>query len=380
MITGIIYANYYIDDKPLSIDEIVIKGTNCVAGSDSTVSGDAEVKYLTGAFRARIPVFRNENGVYYTTYDFEKNRISGDDTIYVSPDGDDANSGLTNKLAKKTITSALSANANTIVLLEGTYVGGTHFTNDAELSNVNLIGVGNVIVDANGGRPFKVVGNFFCKNITFTNGNLGSLHTYITDTTSICTYIECRFNNSLVDNQSIASAQSLGGLRIQGGTHFIYRCEASHNGYDGFNYHAAPDDAAGSVTSPHVAEVECRGFFNGENNTYESDNCSTAHDGTQIIRLNCEFGNSHGGVIADVHEKTISFNIGCTASAALDLGSSMRQYQANYFCAAGATFYMLGCKSHGSYYDISCWNGGKVYSDDLFRNNYSTGGTIKRLE
>ena len=350
---GILFLKHNNESSmPQTIDEIIVQDT---AYQNWWGAGDAEVHYLAVNFRARIPIFRKENGIYYTTYDFERNRISGNDTLYVSPEGSDSNSGLSNKLPKKTITSALELNPNTIILLEGTYVGGSHFLNNAELSNINLIGVGNVVVDANGANPFKVVGNFFCKNITFTNGNYGSLRTYITDTTSKCTYIECKFNNSIVD-ASIGSAQSLGGLRIQGGTHFLYRCEASHNGYDGFNYHAAPDNPAGSSTSPHIAEVECKGFFNGENNSYESNNGSTAHDGAQVVRLNCEFGYCHGGVIADVHDKTVSYNIGCISYSSLDLGSSKRNYQASFFCATGATFYMLGCKSHGSYYDISCWS------------------------
>lgn len=379
IILGILYSKHYKSNMPQTIDEIILQGSACKIGGEGG-SSDAFVNYLTEAFRARVPIFKKENGTYYTTYDFESNRISGKDTLYVSPDGNDSNSGLTNKFPKRTITSALTSSPNTIVLLEGRYIGGTHFVNDAELSDINLIGVGNVVVDANGAKPLKVVGNFFCKNITFTNGNLGSLHTYITDTISKCTYIECKFNNSLVDNPNIGSAQSLGGLRIQGGTHFIYRCEASHNGFDGFNYHAAPDNPTGSFTSPHIAEVECKGFFNGENNSYESDNGSTAHDGAQVVRLNCEFGYCHGGVIADVHDKTVSYNIGCLSYYSLDLGSSKRNYQASFFCATGATFYMLGCKSHGSYYDISCWNNGKVYTDDLFKNNYSTGGTITKLK
>ena len=377
---GIFFSKHNNESNmPQTIDEIIVQDTAYKIGGEGG-SGDAEVHYLADNFRARVPIFKKENGIYYTTYDFERNRISGNDTLYVSPEGNDTNSGLSNKQPKKTITSALASNPNTIFLLEGTYVGGTHFMNNAELSNINLIGVGNVIIDANGGKPFNVVGNFFCKNITFTNGNLGSLHTYITDITSRCTYIDCKFNNALVDNPIIGSAQSLGGLRIQGGTHFIYRCEASHNGYDGFNYHAAPDNSAGSSTSPHIAEVECKGFFNGENNSYESDNGSTAHDGAQVVRLNCEFGYCHGGVIADVHDKTVSYNIGCTSYSSLDLGTSKRNYQASFFCATGATFYMLGCKSHGSYYDISCWSNGKVYTDNLFKNNYSTGGTITKLE
>ena len=148
------------------------------------------------------------------------------------------------------------------------------------------------------GLPFVVSGNVFIRNIEFDNGNRGSLRTYIQDNNSICTYIQCKFNNSIVDNEDVGKAQSLGGLRIQGGTHYLYKCEASNNGFDGFSYHAAPD---GSSNAPHIVEVDCKAFHNGVNNTYESNNASTAHDGTNIIRLNCVYGFSHFGNVADVH-------------------------------------------------------------------------------
>lgn len=89
------------------------------------------------------------------------------------------------------------------------------------------------------------------------------MRTYIDNPNDVCTYINCKFNKSLVDNEDIGKARSLGGLRIQGGTHYLYKCEASYNGLDGFSYHSAPD---GSTNSPHVVEVECKAFHNGEKN------------------------------------------------------------------------------------------------------------------
>lgn len=339
---------------------------------------DKEIPYFSSSFRAHIPIFKSSNNTYYTTFDFENNRIAGNSTIYMSPSGNDANSGDIPTSPKKTLASALESNPNTIILLAGTYTAGTHFSNGQTLSNINIFGFGDVTIDNNGGNPLNIVGSIFIKGIKFVNGNRGSLRTYIENTTSKCTYIECEFNSSLVD-APIGSAQSLGGLRIQGGTHYIYKCGASNNGYDGFNYHTAPDNSAGNANSPHVVEVECFGYMNGANNSYESDNCSTAHDRTKIVRLNCEYGFSHGGIVADVHPGTESYNIGCTVFSAIALDENKKEYQANFFAATHAVMHLLGCKSSGSRYDISSWGGAVVYTDNLFTQNYSTGGTINKI-
>ena len=122
-----------------------------------------------------------------------------------------------------------------------------------------------------------------------------------------------------------------------------------------------------------MVEVECKGFFNGEDNSYESDNGSTSHDGAKVVRLNCEFGSCHGGIVADVHANTISYNFGCIAFSSL---VTEGEYSANFFAATGAEMHLYSCKSNGSIYDISCFNGAKVFTDNVFINNYSVGGTI----
>lgn len=323
-------------------------------------------------FRAYLDIYKDYNGNYFTNYNFSKNKIEGLLTIYISPNGNDNNSGLTPNLPLKTLNKAISLNANTIILTEGTYNAISNFNNGLGIKNVNVIGIGNVTIDSKGGEPIKIVGNIYIENIAFINGNYGSLRTFI-DKTSVCTFVNCHFNDSIVDTTSIGSAKSLGGLRAQGGTYFLFRCEASNNGYDGFNYHSAPD---GSTNSPHVAEVECYGYYNGRNNSYESDNGSTAHDGSKVLRLNCKYGVCHGGIIADVHTGTVSYNVGCSAFSSIDLGDK-REYQANYFCATNAEMHLIDCYSHGSYYDISCFNNGKVITNKAFIRNYSTGGSIK---
>ncbi len=339
-------------------------------------SSDTIVHCFDNEFRASIPIYKKGEN-FYTTYDFEKNRLEGSDTIYISVKGDDSYSGRNRQTAKHSIEAALRAKAHNIILLEGRYKSGIHFKSNTHLSDVNLIGEGRVVIDNMGRVPLAVTGNVFIHNIEFANGSRGSLRAYLEDPYKVCTYVCCKFNNSLVDDADVSKALSLGGLRIQGGTHYLYRCEASYNGYDGFSYHAAPD---GSLNAPHVAEVECKAFHNGEHNAYESNNASTAHDGTHIIRLNCAYGYSHGGNVADVHNGTVSYNVGCTAYSAMDLGMNFRKYQANYFCATNGVMYLLSCKSYGSYYDLSSWNSGNILSDKVYKREYTDNGSIILLK
>jgi hypothetical protein len=82
-------------------------------------------------------------------------------------------------------------------------------------------------------------------------------------------------------------------------------CEAFHGTADGFNYHIY------NGVIPKAIEINCRGYSNGGGTS--SDNGSSAHDGSSIIRVNGQyFGNVHSNV-ADVHAGTQSWNLGCAA-------------------------------------------------------------------
>lgn len=73
------------------------------------------------------------------------------------------------------------------MLLEGHYLAGKNFKNGTNLSGVNLIGIGKVVIDNMMGLPFVVTGNVFIRNVEFVNGSRGSLRAYIQDNNSICT-------------------------------------------------------------------------------------------------------------------------------------------------------------------------------------------------
>lgn len=329
--------------------------------------------------RANIPIYQIEDSVYLTAFDPMANILESTKTVYISPLGTDDNDGRTPKSPMKTIEGAMKFNPNTLILLNGVYEAGVNFKSGHELKQINMIGMGDVVVDNMSKEPMVVSGNVYIENIKFVNGSFGSLRSYITDTVSVATYVNCKFNSSIADNADVTKANSLGGLRLQGGTHYVYRCEASNNGFDGFSYHSAPDDASGNSFVPHVAEIECVAYNNGSDNLYYSNNATTAHDGAKVVRLNGRYGVCHGPIVADVHPNTVTYNIGCQAFCSQGQDGNT-EFESNYFVGSGATSYLIGCKSFGSTYDVSVLGNSRIYSDNDFSSLIDEVGGFKTIK
>ena len=313
-------------------------------------------------FRTRIDVAK-ENGIWkpvFSPYDYV---LPTDDHVFISPDGFDTNDGLTPITPKKTIESAKSV-GNTIVFLDGTYIAGVNFTNGVSISGYNLLGYGNVTIDNNNGSPIAINGDAFVDGIKFVNGNDGSLKINIGTTTEICCLSNCEFNNSV--------GNSNGGLVAMGGNIYVYKCKASGNQKDGFNYHKT----TGNII-PHITEMYCEAYNNGNNDSYNSNNGSTAHDGALILRVSCKYGYCKGGVLADVNAGTISYNLGCVsvASSLKQSSSSDIPFMCSVYCGSGADIWLYDCALSGSKYDISCVDSGsKVHTNKQYPNNYTRGG------
>lgn len=100
-------------------------------------------------------------------------------------------------------------------------------------------------------------------------------------------------------------------------TAYLYRCGAFYNFNDGFNYHCptAPA-AAGAATSPDVIEIECLAYGNGTTgSSAASDNASTAHEFSNVIRLNCVYPDSADRVLVDI-DTVHSWNLACVVGQA----------------------------------------------------------------
>ncbi|MCV7354511.1 hypothetical protein [Mycolicibacterium fluoranthenivorans] len=89
----------------------------------------------------------------------------------------------------------------------------------------------------------------------------------------------------------------------------LVNCETTRSGADGFNYHAN----AGKI--PRAIEINCRATDCGHTS---SDQCSTAHDGAQVIRIGGTYRTATASVVADINgtgNSTQSWNIGCLAES-----------------------------------------------------------------
>lgn len=98
---------------------------------------------------------------------------------------------------------------------------------------------------------------------------------------------------------------------------YLYRCGAYFNWNDGFNYHCPTAPAAGgAATSPNVIEVECLAYGNGSTgSSAASDNASTAHEFSNVIRLNCVYEDSADRVMVDI-DSVHSWSIACVIGQA----------------------------------------------------------------
>ena len=120
-------------------------------------------------------------------------------------------------------------------------------------------------------------------------------------------------------------------------------------------------------------EVNCESSNNGLGYTENSCNGSTAHSGSQIVRINGNYFNNQGANVGDIHDNTISLNFNCNAfdsRAKIDdpdnpnfplsnscdfgaLGNSIKMYLYNCF-AKGNSLYNLRSNGDANIYVSNC--------------------------
>lgn len=115
---------------------------------------------------------------------------------------------------------------------------------------------------------------------------------------------------------------------------YLYRCGAFGNWNDGVNFHCPTAPAAlGAATSPDVVEIECLAYGNGTTgSSAASDNASTAHEFTNIIRINCVYPDSADRVMVDI-DSVHSWNLGCYIGQASTVAAGKENVAALNSCA-----------------------------------------------
>ena len=282
--------------------------------------------------------------------------------IYIDAvNGNDANAG-TQASPKETITAAISAGANTVYLSDGIYT----FPSGGISQNINLIGMGDSVVISNGAY---FTGNItiYVERIDFDGGEYPCLVEVgaATETPQFCAY-KCTFENATTYN----------GLSIKGeATVRVFDCVAKNNFHDGFNYHKNTSISPASG-APNVLECGCEAYGNGDaNSSPTSDNGTTAHNYTQIIRVGGNYHDNHGGNIAD-NGNVKAWTVGCSASGSQKTTGDVNN--ADFWINASAVMYCDNCYASGSTFDGWAESSSTLYVAGGEIENMHTDGTSSK--
>lgn len=190
----------------------------------------------------------------------------------------------------------------------------------------------------------------YMENITCLNGHQPIVE--VSSTASYDTYFgakNCRFLYGQANNTK-------DGINLLGSKSFMINCEASFNGKDGFNYHAYNGKVCYGIEIDCIAT--CNGLGRTDEHTY---NGSTAHDGSQIMRIRGNYLKNNGSNVADVNENTISINIECNA---FDSTANTDNIYDSDFCTqqSGAVMYIYNCFAKGySYKNLFATTNSTIY-------------------
>lgn len=312
--------------------------------------------------KIKATIYKDSNG-YYTDFNVKNCFINnkGGINVFLSPDGDDVNDGLSIRTPKKTIAGALSVkNIQTLLMAEGVYKSGENFIAGEEIEkSINIIGLGNVVIDNGIGKknaPICIKNSCYIESVHFSYG-WNTIKVLLSESQTVV-FSKCVFSDS-------DRAENSNGLSILGGTSYVIGCKAYNNAFDGLNYHA------NNNIVNHTLEVNCESYNNGSSHLTldigQSSNATTSHDGSYIVRVNGDYQCCHGGVVAD--KECFSANYGCSSGVSTVTDPSYPDKMSNYW-SSNADMYLYDCTSYGSKYDTAIINGGKITSNIKYASNY----------
>lgn len=313
--------------------------------------------------KIKATIYKDNNG-YYTDFNVKNCFINKKDgiNVFLSPDGDDVNDGLSIKTPKKTIAGALSVkNIQTLLMSEGVYKSGKNFIAGEEIEkSINIIGLGNVVIDNGIGEknaPICIKNSCYIESVHFSYG-WNTIKVLLSESQTVV-FSKCVFSDS-------DRADNSNGLSILGGTSYVIDCKAYNNAFDGLNYHA------NNNIVNHTLEVNCESYNNGSSHLTldigQSSNATTSHDGSYIVRLNGKYYACHGGVVADKDCK--SANYGCSSGISTITDANYPDRMSNYW-TSNSEMYLYNCESYGSKYDTASIRGGTITSNTDYSSKYN---------
>lgn len=313
--------------------------------------------------KIKATIYKDNNG-YYTDFNVKNCFINKKDgiNVFLSPDGDDVNDGLSIRTPKKTIAGALSVkNIQTLLMSEGVYKSGKNFIAGEEIEkSINIIGLGNVVIDNGIGEknaPICIKNSCYIESVHFSYG-WNTIKVLLSESQTVV-FSKCVFSDS-------DRADNSNGLSILGGTSYVIDCKAYNNAFDGLNYHA------NNNIVNHTLEVNCESYNNGSSHLtldiWQSSNATTSHDGSYIVRLNGKYYACHGGVVADKDCK--SANYGCSSGISTITDANYPDRMSNYW-TSNSEMYLYNCESYGSKYDTASIRGGTITSNTDYSSKYN---------
>lgn len=145
-------------------------------------------------------------------------------------------------------------------------------------------------------------------------------------------------------------------IRLDGVDEAILKDVVTADAYlDGFNYH----DLNGVITTAY--EIDCESYDCGYSGS-ASNNASTIHDGSKIIRVNGVYQGAEGRNIHDIDDGSISINLGSNSNNSRGSGTSNDINFTNGDGDGGLSkMYLINCKSSGSEVDVRSNDGAITY-------------------
>lgn len=352
------YSEYTLNGKLDKLLEVIEAPSGLIASSRGTLFSFDE-RFDHGN---KINIY--STGYQYTTdFDIKSMKKVENGVVYISPYGSDDNNG-TKESPFFTISKCIESGANTIRFADGVYYLITNFVDNLVIEKeLNFIADNEAIIYF-GGKTVKrifptgkmtIAKSCYFENITFYGGS-GLI---VKSGDDLCFFNHCKFTHA-----------SRNGLNLEGKGAYLYKCEANDNWLDGFNYHAD-----GDIKPTSCVEIECKGFRNG-NVKNRSSNGSTVHDDGRIIRLNCEYGYCHGGIVAD--SDSLSYNFGVYAHDSTNNVKNEDQYNSNFYALSASVMWLYGCVGSGSRYMLGVVAKSNIYTDTDYSEDkiYNDGTAI----
>lgn len=261
----------------------------------------------------------------------------------------------------------VSSLADCSVTINSYYEDGTNvYINNGEIVNSN-----NTLVElASSNSVLGIQANtedndVYMENITIIGGNAPCLFIKNNGGNNTVPTVKC-YNCKFLYGGSINNVVDVAGSKA-----IFMDCEASFGNKDGFNYYLSNNKPS------YGMEINCKASNNGLTSN-NSNNGSTAHAGSQVIRINGSYYNNKGVNVGDIHDNTISLNFNCNA---FDSFSTDETYKSDFGALGNlCKMYLYNCFAKGnSNNNLLSLGDSILYKSNCEYNTTGGNGTIINL-